>query len=66
MATNAKLPDLPDIPPRRPENEHAKVQMIRQSKFPWPIVILIAGAALLLAIFALLPRAPQANATTTG
>jgi len=66
MATNPKLPDFPQIPPHRLENEHAKVQMIRQSKFPWPIVILIAGAALLLAIFALLPRAPHAIAPPTG
>src|ERR1700724_2204709 len=63
MATN---PKPPDIPPRRPENEHAKVQMIRQSKFPWPIMILIAGAALLLAIFALLPKAPRVTAPPTG
>ena len=25
MATNPKLPDFPQIPPRRPENEHPKV-----------------------------------------
>jgi hypothetical protein len=57
MATNPKLPDFPDIPRHGSENEHAKVQMIRQSKFPWPILILIGGAALLIAIFALLPKA---------
>jgi hypothetical protein len=66
MATNAKLPDLPDIPSRRPENEHAKVQMIRQSKFAWPIVVLIVGAALLIAIFALLPKTPHVTAPPTG
>jgi hypothetical protein len=66
MATSPKLPDFPQIPPRRPENEHAKVQMIRQSKFPWPIMILIAGAVLLLAIFALLPKAPHVTAPPTG
>jgi Protein of unknown function (DUF3426) len=66
MATNPKPPDFPDIPPRGPENEHAKVQMIRQSKFPWPIVILIAGAVLLIAIFALLPRAAHLAAPPTG
>ena len=59
MATNSKLPDFPHIPPRSPENEHTKVQMIRQRKFPRPILILIAGAAMLLAIFALLSRAPH-------
>jgi len=56
----------PNIPQRRQETEHAKVQMIRQSKFPWLIVILIAGAALLLAIFALLPKAPRMTAPPTG
>jgi hypothetical protein len=66
MATNPKPPDFPDVPPRGPENEHAKVQMIRQNKFPWPIVILIAGAALLIAIFALLPRAAHLAAPPTG
>jgi hypothetical protein len=59
MATNPKLPDFPDIPKRKSEDHHAKVQIIRKGKFPWPIVILIAGAALLIAIFALLPRAPH-------
>ncbi|HZP16701.1 MAG TPA: hypothetical protein VFB00_01955 [Terriglobales bacterium] len=59
MATNPKLPDYPHIPPRRPADDHAKVRMIRQSKFPWPIVALIAGAALLITIIVILPRAPQ-------
>jgi hypothetical protein len=66
MATNPKLPDYPEIPPRRSENHHGKVQMIRQSKFPWPILILIAGAALLIAIFALLPRTPHLTTPPTG
>lgn len=66
MATNPKLPDLPEVPRRRSENEHAKVQMIRQSKFPWPIVILIGAAALLIAIFALLPRASHLTKPPTA
>jgi len=66
MATNPKLPDFPDILPRRAENEHAKVRMIRRSKFPWLVVILISGAALLIAIFALLPRVPHLSALPTG
>ena len=56
MATNPKLPDMP---PQRPVDDHAKVQLIRQSKFPWTIVALIAGAALLIVIFVVLPRAPH-------
>jgi hypothetical protein len=52
MATNPKLPDYEDIAPRGPTTEHNKVQIIRKSKFPWPLIILIAGAGLLMAIFA--------------
>ena len=58
MATNPKLPDYPNIPPRKPEHEHGKVQLIRQSKFPWPITALIAGMVLLIMIIALLPKLP--------
>ena len=66
MATNPKLPDFPEVPQRRSQNEHAKVQMIRQSKFPWPLVVLIGAAALLIAIFALLPRTPHLTKPPTG
>jgi hypothetical protein len=66
MATNPKLPDYPNIPPRRSGDEHAKVQMIRKSKFPWPIMALIAGAAILIAIIALLPRTPHVTPAPTG
>jgi hypothetical protein len=66
MATNPKLPDFPDTPARRAGSEHSKVQMIRQSKFPWPILVLIGAAALLIAIFALLPRAPHITTPPTG
>lgn len=66
MATNPKMPDYPNIPPRRPENEHGKVQIIRKSRFPWPILALIVGAAILIAIIALLPRAPHVTAPPTG
>jgi hypothetical protein len=58
MATNPKLPES-DLPPRRPVDDHARVQVIRQSNFPWPLVALIAGAVLLLVIIGLLPRAPH-------
>jgi hypothetical protein len=40
--------------------------MIRQSKFPWTIVALIVGAALLIAIFAVLPRAPHVTQPPTA
>jgi len=63
MATNPKLPDMP---PQRPVDDHAKVQLIRQSKFPWMIVTLIAGAALLIVIFVVLPRAPHVTPAPGG
>jgi len=59
MATNPKLPDYPNIPPRKSADDHAKVQMIKKSKFPWPLVAIIVGAAILIAIIALLPKAPH-------
>lgn len=58
MATNPKLPNDPNASPRKP-SEPAKVHMIRQNKFPWPIVALIVGAALLVTIIAVLPRGPH-------
>ncbi|HKW18550.1 MAG TPA: FxLYD domain-containing protein [Terriglobales bacterium] len=66
MATNPKLPDYPDIPPRKSADDHAKVQVIKKSKFPWPIVALIIGAAILIAIIALLPRAPHVTQAPTA
>lgn len=66
MATNPKLPDFRDLPSRRSELAHGKVQVIRQRRFRWPILILIAGAALLIAILALLPRASHLTQLPSG
>jgi Protein of unknown function (DUF3426) len=66
MATNPKLPDYPSIPRRQPEHGHGKVQMIRQSKSPWPILAIIAGAVLLIAMIALLPRVPHLANVPSG
>jgi hypothetical protein len=66
MATNPKLPDYPNIPSQKPAHEHGKIQLIRQSKFPWPILALIAAAALLIVIIAVLPKAPHVTAPPTG
>jgi hypothetical protein len=66
MATNPKLPDFPDIPPRKPTSEPAKLHLVRQSKFPWPIVALIVGAALLVTIISVLPKAPRVARTPSG
>jgi Protein of unknown function (DUF3426) len=65
MATNPKLPDFENVPRTR-QKESAKVQMLPQSKFPWPLLALIAGAALLIAIIALLPRTPHVTKPPTG
>src|SRR5438876_11081258 len=66
MATNPKLPDYPDVPSHRPKDDHARVQMIRQGKFPWPLLALLAGAALLIAIIVALPRAPHVTKPPTA
>jgi hypothetical protein len=66
MATNPKLPDYPSISSRRPANEHGKVQLIRQSKFPWPILAIITGAALLVVIIAVLPKVPHLSNVPSG
>jgi hypothetical protein len=57
MATNPKIPDS-NLPPR-PDHVHGKVQVIRKGKFPWPLVALIIGAAILAAIIGFLPRTPH-------
>jgi hypothetical protein len=66
MATNPKLPESSSIPPRRPEDAHGKVQIIKKSKFPWPIIGLIAAAVILIAIIALLPKSSHLTAPPTG
>jgi len=66
MATNPELPDYPNIPPRKPEHERGKVQLIRQGKFPWPIAALIVAAVLLIVIIAVLPKLPHLTPGPTG
>ena len=66
MATNPKLPDYPDIPPRKPTDDHAKVRMIRQSKFPWGIVVIIIAAALLIAVIGFFPKGPRKVTAPSG
>lgn len=50
MAANPKLPDFPDIPPRRREDDHAKLHLVKQGKFPWPIMAVLIGLVILAAI----------------
>lgn len=59
MATNPKLPDYRSNLGPKPAHEHGKVQMIRQGKFPWPIIALIVAAVLLIIVTAVLPRTPR-------
>jgi hypothetical protein len=58
MATNPKLPDFPENRPPRAD-DHGRLQLVPQSKFPWPILALIAGAALLIAIITVVPKGPH-------
>jgi len=66
MATNPKLPDYENVPPRRTKDDHARVEMIKQGKFPWPLMALLAGVVLLLVIFLVLPKAPHLTNAPTG
>lgn len=66
MATNPKLPDYPDIPPRKRVDDHTKVRMIRQSKFPWSIVGIIIGAALIIAVIGFFPKGPRQVTAPAG
>lgn len=66
MATNPKLPDYPNIPPRKPVDDHTKVRMIRQSKFPWSIVAIIIGAALIIAVIGFFPKGPRKVTAPSG
>lgn len=50
MSANPKLPDYPDIPPRRSKDDHARVDLIKQGKFPWPIVAVAIGLIILAGI----------------
>lgn len=66
MAANPNLPDFPDIPPRRPKDDHAKLQLVKQGRFPWPIVAFVIGLAILAAIILYIalpsnPRRPPAG-----
>jgi Protein of unknown function (DUF3426) len=66
MATNPKLPEFPHIPPRKTGDQHGKVQVIKKSRFPWPIFILIVGAVLLAGILYFSPRAPRTPNAPAG
>ena len=66
MATNPKLPDFPNIPPRKAADDPTKIRMIRQSKFPWGIVVIIIGAALIIAVIGFFPKGPRKVTAPAG
>jgi hypothetical protein len=67
MATNPKL-SSPDNPPHRSSvhHGHAKVRLMREHKFSWPMMALIAAGALLIAMIAVMPRATHIAAPPSG
>src|SRR5947207_15299763 len=66
MATNPKLPDYENVPPRRTKDDHARVEMIKQGKFPWPLMALLAGGVMLLVLFLVLLSAPHLTTAPPG
>ena len=69
MATSPKLPDFPDIPPRKTggdHDDHAKVQRLKQGKFPWWILAVIVAAAMVITVFVVLWRTPNATKSAAG
>lgn len=57
MATNPQFPQQRG--PQRVTDVHPKLQVPRRKQFPWPIVAIIATAAILAAIIALMPTTPH-------
>jgi len=56
MATN---PKIPQIPKQKYPDDHAKLYLVKKSRFPWGIVALGVVAAILIAIVLYLPRMPR-------
>lgn len=56
MATN---PKIPQIPRQKYPDDHAKLQLVKKSRFPWVIVALGVVAAIIIAIVLYLPRMPR-------
>ena len=67
MATNPKYPQFPekDRAPEKvspvPVDDHAKVDIIKKGKFPWPLIAIIVAVAILIALIIWLPSIPQRN-----
>lgn len=59
MATNPNLTPPERRQPERPQPELIEVE--KRSRFPWPLIALLATAAILAAIIYALPRTPKAT-----
>ena len=57
MASNPQFPQQRG--PQRVPDVHPKLQVPRRKQFPWPIIAIIAAAAILAAIIALMPTTPH-------
>jgi hypothetical protein len=66
MATSPKMPDFPNIPPRKPVDEHVKLHTLRRNKFPWLVLTVLVAAALLAVIIAVLPGGPHLRKPPVG
>ncbi len=63
MATN---PKMPQVPREKYPDDHARLQLVKKSRFPWPIVALIAAGVILAAIIWYMPRTPHVRPEPTG
>ena len=57
MVTNPQFPEQRG--PQRVPDVHPKLQMPRRKQFPWPMLAIIAAAAIFAAIIALMPTTPH-------
>ncbi len=55
MATNPQYPE----PERRPPDVHPKLRVTKKSRFPWPLLIILAAAAILAGFIYWLPQSPK-------
>jgi hypothetical protein len=61
MATIREIPDLPNVSWRDPDDHPMEDRTVRHSRFPMPLVALVSGVAILLAIIVGLAHAKKQN-----
>lgn len=64
MASNPQFPRQRG--PQRVPDLHPKLQVPRRKQFPWPILAIIAAAAILAVIIALMPTTPHKRTAPQG